>query len=64
MYIPAMPACPLNEAYVQKQKECFLQGVRPPDFPKGMEKFTGIGKPDDLLSSMGMKAMGLPVTVN
>ncbi|KAF5367135.1 hypothetical protein D9758_003872 [Tetrapyrgos nigripes] len=60
----AMPACPLNEAYVQRQKECFLQGIRPPDFPQGTEKFSGTGKPENLLSPMGIKAMGLPVVVN
>ncbi|TEB05175.1 DUF1479-domain-containing protein, partial [Coprinellus micaceus] len=35
MYIPAVPKTPMNLAYVARQKECFLQGERPPDFPKG-----------------------------
>ncbi|THV05658.1 DUF1479-domain-containing protein [Dendrothele bispora CBS 962.96] len=63
MYIPALPTCPLNQAYVEKQKECFLNGIRPPDFPQGLEQFPGTGTPKDILSSMGQRAMGLTIAV-
>ncbi|KAK7461877.1 hypothetical protein VKT23_008311 [Stygiomarasmius scandens] len=63
MYIPAMPSCPLNQAYVERQKECFLNGMRPPDFPKGTEQYSGTGTPKDILSAMGQRAMGLTVAV-
>ncbi|KAF3180646.1 hypothetical protein TWF106_006390 [Orbilia oligospora] len=34
-YIPVVPKCGLNEEYIQKQKETFLTGYPPPDFPGG-----------------------------
>ncbi|KAJ3827220.1 hypothetical protein EV361DRAFT_167826 [Lentinula raphanica] len=63
MYIPAMPTTPMNKAYVEKQKESFLQGVSPPDFPKSPQKFAGNGEPVDFLSPIGLHAMGLPISV-
>ncbi|KIK58041.1 hypothetical protein GYMLUDRAFT_45594 [Collybiopsis luxurians FD-317 M1] len=63
MYIPAMPTTPINTAYVEKQKETFLQEISPPDFPKGSQAFIGGGKPTDLLSPVGLHAMGLPIAV-
>ncbi|KAJ3876883.1 hypothetical protein F5051DRAFT_504313 [Lentinula edodes] len=63
MYIPAMPTTPMNKAYVEKQKESFVQGVSPPDFPKSSQDFIGIAKSADFLSPIGLRAMGLPVSV-
>ncbi|KAE9388283.1 DUF1479-domain-containing protein [Gymnopus androsaceus JB14] len=63
MYIPAMPTTKINALYVEKQKECFLQGISPPDFPKSPQNFIGAATSTDLLSPMGLHAMGLPITV-
>ncbi|KAJ3730940.1 hypothetical protein DFJ43DRAFT_1189621 [Lentinula guzmanii] len=63
MYIPAMPTTPMNKAYVERQKESFLQGVSPPDFPKSSQNFVGIGRSTDFLSPIGLQAMGLPISV-
>ncbi|KAJ3787343.1 hypothetical protein GGU10DRAFT_394052 [Lentinula aff. detonsa] len=63
MYIPAVPTTPINKAYVEKQKDCFLKSINPPDFPKGSQAFYGISRtPEDLLSPAGLHAMGLGVT--
>ena len=35
MYIPAVPLTPQNLEYIQRQKDSFLNGAVPPDFPKG-----------------------------
>lgn len=50
MYIPAMPSTPNNLAYVQKQKECFERGARPPDYPQGVgeDGWKGTGTTDDI----------------
>ncbi|KAF8823802.1 hypothetical protein HHX47_DHR9000110 [Lentinula edodes] len=62
MYIPAVPTTPMNKAYVEKQKECFLKSINPPDFPKGSQAFYGISRTaKDLLSPAGAHAMGLSV---
>ncbi|KAF5393590.1 hypothetical protein D9757_000008 [Collybiopsis confluens] len=61
MYIPAMPTTPVNKAYVERQKETFLQSVSPPDFPKSSQDFIGGARPADLLSPPGFHAMGLPI---
>ena len=65
MYIPAVPYTSQNAAYIEKQKESFLQGVPPPDFPtwKGEKGFTGVGTVDDIVSPVGRKAMGFTVEV-
>ncbi|KAF9266404.1 DUF1479-domain-containing protein [Marasmius fiardii PR-910] len=66
MYIPAVPSTPINQAYVEKQRETFLNGVTPPDFPKvevNEAQLKGIGKADDILSPEGRFAMGLPISV-
>ncbi|KAJ3978757.1 hypothetical protein F5890DRAFT_1548062, partial [Lentinula detonsa] len=62
MYIPAMPITPMNKAYVERQKESFLQSVSPPDFPKSSQNFVGIGKSTDFLSPIGLQVMGLPIS--
>jgi len=64
MYIPAMPTTPMNTAYVEKQKECFLKSISPPDFPKSPQEFVGVGSESaDLLSALGVHAMGFPIAV-
>ncbi|KIJ22865.1 hypothetical protein M422DRAFT_196585, partial [Sphaerobolus stellatus SS14] len=66
MYIPAFPATPYNTAYVQRQKEQFLKGAPPPDFPQdeGETGFKGIGTDTDMLSEVGRKAMGFKVSAS
>ena len=61
MYIPAVPLTPQNLEYIQRQKDSFLNGAVPPDFPKGAgeAEFTGVGKESDILGEAGRKAMGL-----
>jgi len=63
MYIPAVPYTPSNAAYIAKQKESFLQGVPPPDYPfTGSESgFTGVGTVEDIDNLIGRKAMGFAV---
>lgn len=63
MYIPAVPLTPQNQAYVERQKAAFLQGQRPPDFPKGTGEgeggYIGIASVDNVISNEGRRAMGL-----
>lgn len=61
MYIPAVPLTPQNLAYVERQKESFLRGERPPDFPKGPgeSSFVGVANIQDIGSTDGLRAMGL-----
>ncbi|HDR8952608.1 DUF1479 domain-containing protein [Burkholderia vietnamiensis] len=33
MYIAAAPGCPKNDAYLQRQRQAFVRGESPPDFP-------------------------------
>ncbi|CAL1716090.1 unnamed protein product [Somion occarium] len=65
MYIPAVPYTPQNAAYIARQKESFLQGVPPPDFPvyKSETGFVGIGKPEDIENPIAKKAMGFQIEV-
>lgn len=61
MYIPAIPKTPQNLAYVQRQKEAFLAGAVPPDFPKGPGEggFVGVGMEKDISGDIARRAMGL-----
>lgn len=65
MYIPAVPYTAQNAAYIQRQKESFLQGVPPPDFPvfKSETGFKGIGTPEDIKDPVGKNAMGFQIQV-
>ncbi|KAH9917026.1 uncharacterized protein B0H18DRAFT_47152 [Fomitopsis serialis] len=65
LYIPALPLTPMNADYVRRQKESFLQGVPPPDFPpsNGESKHVGVGRPEDIESPIGKRAMGLAIEV-
>jgi hypothetical protein len=65
MYIPAVPLTPQNQQYVARQKDHFLRGVPPPDFPVPTTgvNFVGIGKDEDIEEPIGRLAMGLPISV-
>lgn len=65
MYIPAVPLTPQNQSYVERQKETFLRGQRPPDFPKGPgeDQFIGVAGVDDIVAPSGRRAMGFPIAV-
>ena len=65
MYIPAVPLTPYNAAYIASQKEAFLSGTAPSDFPitPGEGHYQGVGKLNDIDTAIGKRAMGLPVTV-
>jgi len=65
MYIPAVPLTPQNQSYIEKQREAFLQGKRPPDFPqgKGEDQFIGVASAEDISVPLGRRAMGLPIAV-
>jgi hypothetical protein len=65
MYIPAVPYTTQNREYVERQRECFLKGERPPDFPKGKTEaaFTGIAGESDIDNDVGRRAMGFPIAV-
>ena len=66
MYIPAVPSTPMNLAYVSKQKDHFLRGVSPPDFPTQSipeGQFIGEGKAEDITHPIARKAMGLAIEV-
>lgn len=60
MYIPAVPLTPQNLAYIQRQKEAFLQGATPPDYPKtnGESGFVGVASESDLAGDVARRAMG------
>jgi Protein of unknown function (DUF1479) len=61
MYIPAIPLTPQNQAYIERQKETFLSGDTPPDFPKGKSEstFVGVATVSDVVGKAGRRAMGL-----
>ena len=61
MYIPAFPLTPQNEEYIKQQKENFLHGQPPPDFPQGPgeQGYIGVASINDVLSQEGQRAMGL-----
>jgi hypothetical protein len=65
MYIPAVPWTDKNDDYVRRQKDAFLKGERPPDFPKGEgeARFSGVATADDISNNLGRRAMGLPISV-
>ena len=60
MYIPAFPLTPLNQAYVEKQKENFLTGSKTSDFLDGKSEadFVGFATVEDIVSVEGKRAMG------
>ena len=62
IYIPAMPETPVNAAYVDRQRECFLRRAPPPDFPQdhGERGFLFVGSEKDIVNAEGRRAMGFP----
>ncbi|KAF8521199.1 DUF1479-domain-containing protein [Hysterangium stoloniferum] len=63
MYIPAAPGTPKNWSYIERQKEHFLRGAPPPDFPQndGEIGFKDLANEGDFLSELGKRAMGLGI---
>ncbi|CAE6506216.1 unnamed protein product [Rhizoctonia solani] len=63
MYIPAVPMTVANAEYVARQRDTFLAGMPPPDFPQysdtGESKFILKGLPDHIQSPEGQSAMGM-----
>lgn len=61
LYIPSVPLCEANIAYVKKQRENFVRGIAPPDFPGGVGESLHKGKcqTEDIKSTAGRRAMGL-----
>ncbi|KAJ5593679.1 hypothetical protein N7537_010583 [Penicillium hordei] len=65
-YIPSVPLTPNNAKYVAQQRDAFLKGVPPPDFPGGFgeSQFSDRAQVGDIQSEVGRMAMGLsPITV-
>jgi len=61
LYIPSVPLTLANVKYIKDQREQYLAGVPPPDFPGGAGEsgFTNKGVESDILSLEGKRAMGL-----
>lgn len=59
-YIPAVPLCARNAAYIQKQAGNFIEGKTPPDFPPNHSEVAALnrGVPSDL-HVVGKMMMGL-----
>ncbi|CAI7626420.1 unnamed protein product [Penicillium bialowiezense] len=60
-YIPSVPLTPNNAQYVAQQRDAFLKGVPPPDFPggSGETQFSDRASVGDIQSQAGKVAMGL-----
>ncbi|KAJ7760633.1 hypothetical protein DFH07DRAFT_816198 [Mycena maculata] len=65
MYIPSVPLTPANASYITRQRDQFIKGLPPPDFPVATTGvgFVGLAKDEDLEEPLGRKAMGLPISV-
>ena len=61
MYIPSVPLTPQNLSYLARQKDAFIAGRPPPDFPQGRGEagFVGLGREEDVVGELGRRAMGL-----
>jgi hypothetical protein len=61
LYIPSVPLTLANVKYIKDQREQYLAGVPPPDFPGGTGEsaFKNKGVESDILSLEGKRAMGL-----
>ncbi|OJJ98613.1 hypothetical protein ASPACDRAFT_121159 [Aspergillus aculeatus ATCC 16872] len=64
LYIPACPVTEANAQYVRRQREDFLNGVPPPDFPGGKGESEHIGRTTqaDLArytNEQGLRSLGL-----
>lgn len=59
-YIPAVPACALNAQYLRRQREHFLDGRTPPDFPQNNSEAALDSRATEAdLSPLGRVAMGV-----
>jgi hypothetical protein len=60
-YIPSVPLTLPNIEYIRDQRQSFLAGIPPPDFPggKGESEFVGRAGPAAVLTKEGRQAMGL-----
>lgn len=58
LYIPSVPLTAINAEYVRDQRECFLEGRPPPDFPGGVGEslFNGTGKGGDVTDQAARSA--------
>ncbi|KAG7091217.1 hypothetical protein E1B28_010268 [Marasmius oreades] len=61
MYIPAAPLTTYNAHYLRNQRNNFISGIPPPDFPggEGESKFVGRGTVNDIKTKLGRQAYGL-----
>ncbi len=60
MYIASAPGCPKNDAYLARQRACFLDGKSPPDFPADDFEVDFAGRAGvDELTPLGRSQMGL-----
>ena len=61
LYIPSVPLTEANAKYIRDQREQYLAGVPPPDFPGGVGEsaFEGKGRTENILSEEGRRALGL-----
>ncbi|KAF2993502.1 hypothetical protein E8E13_000618 [Curvularia kusanoi] len=60
-YIPSVPLTPNNAQYIAQQRDAFLKGVPPPDFPGGVGEsdFDDRATHTHVLGNAGRQAMGL-----
>ncbi|UCK58854.1 hypothetical protein AFCA_001691 [Aspergillus flavus] len=60
-YIPSVPLTLNNAQYVAQQRDAFLKGTPPPDFPGGVgeSQFSDRAQVGDVQSQAGREAMGL-----
>lgn len=61
-YIPSAPLCDINVKYAHKQRESFLTGITPPDYPgfpfgPGESTHSGRASPQDVEEAGGDEAM-------
>ncbi|KAJ9478162.1 hypothetical protein PHBOTO_001747 [Pseudozyma hubeiensis] len=61
LYIPAIPTTEVNWRYIMEQKQCFEQGLPPPDFPGGQGEsgFRGRGTPEMVKGRVARASLGL-----
>lgn len=59
-YIPAIPGCRINAEHTKKQRENFLKGMTPPDFPANHSEVAFSDRATEAdLTPLGRKMMGL-----
>jgi hypothetical protein len=63
MYIPVCPVTEANAEYMAKQRDSFLAGIPPPDFPGGKGESEHSGRPTveylrEYIGMDGLRSMG------